>query len=232
MRHVGIHARRVDQAGHDRVRADAVGRILLRDHAGHLHHRGLRRAVRQMRIAQIAHPRNRSNRDDRARSALHHARQHALAAQHQAFDVDGVDAIQIFRRGLHRAAGLADAHVVVQHIERRKPRFDQAKSALDIVLARHVCLKGDGLSAFRFDEAHGLLGRGQVTVQHAHRGAQACIGHAGRASDAPTGRDGTPTGHHYRFAAQVDQWCWSTHFNALGLRLGSHREWCVQWCPR
>lgn len=196
-------ARRVDQARYHAVGADTLTRVLLGDHARELHHGGLGHAVRQVRIAQVAHAGHRRDRDDGAAPALHHRRQHLPRRQQQAAHVDAVGGVEVVQRCVERPSGLADADVMVQHVNRPELLARLGKQARHVVLDRHVANEGFGHAAFGPDQRRGFGGRRRITVSHADPRPQPCVSQAGCPADAPAGPRRAAAGHKYRAIRQA-----------------------------
>ena len=89
-RQVGVGRGREDEAGHDRVDADAVTPVLRGDGTRERVETGLRRGVRgEVEVAELR--RARRHVDDRPATLLAHHRDRVLAAEHRAAQVDGHD---------------------------------------------------------------------------------------------------------------------------------------------
>jgi hypothetical protein len=134
-----------------------------------------------------------------------HARQHLLRGQQQAAHVHGVDAVEVFGTRLQRPACLADAHVVVQHVDSAEARAGLGEEALHVGLQRHIADEHPGLAALGADQLARLPGRGGITVGHAHARALACVSHAGRAADAPAGAGRTAADDEDHPAREVER---------------------------
>jgi len=70
-----------------------------------------------------------------------------------------MDAVEVFGARLQRAAGFADAHVVVQHVDgAAKALARLGKQALHVGRICHVTHQRGGRAAFGLDERRGLFG--------------------------------------------------------------------------
>jgi hypothetical protein len=196
---------RVDQTRHHAIRTDAAARVLLRDHPRELDQRGLADAIRQVRIADIAQPRHRGNRDDGTPAPLDHRRQHLLRRQQQASHVHVVGRIEIPHIGIQKPAGLADANVVMQHIDGAEVFARLREQARDLRLFRHVADEGLRRATLGANQRRRLRGRGGVAVHHADAGAKPGIGHAGGAPDAPAGARRSTARHEHGAVRQTER---------------------------
>src|SRR6185369_820396 len=103
--------------GDDAVYADALGRILHRHHSRKLDHAGLGRGVGDLRRAAPADAGGGSDVDDGAGALFLHHRQHVLAAEEHALEIQVDLRVPDILGHLHRAAGSRAADVIHEDVD-------------------------------------------------------------------------------------------------------------------
>ena len=177
--------RRVHHAGQDGVGTDALARVLQGNAAGELDDPGLAGGIGDVGHADPADPGHRSNVDDGPGPLAFHHRQHRLAGQEHGGEVDLHDPVPGLQAGVHRAADLGNADVVVQHVD-AAPEIEAARDhGLDLIGFRDI----DGLrfrgAALGLDQTQGLFCRGGIAVDAEHLGALAREDHRRRLAVTP-----------------------------------------------
>jgi hypothetical protein len=180
-----LDERREHQAGHHAVQADAARRI---DHRGglrHLHQGRLARGVGDLGLADVAQARDRRDVDNRAAALSLHLRQHVLAGEECAFEVDVHLLVPDRFVHRHRVARLRAADVVDQDVDAAKAGDAGLHQRLHVGGAGHVADLHLRHAAFGLDQFAGGLCGFLIQVAAIDAGALARQQHGDRLAVAP-----------------------------------------------
>ncbi len=161
-----LQHRRVDRTRAERIGADPLARELDGDLAGQCQHGAFRGGVRALRRRRSHHGNERRGVDDRAASGAKQRRDAELAAEEDAFHVDGDNAVEGFlARVEHRLVLVGhDAGVVEDYVQRTHLLLGERDHRLDFRGARNVGADRHRRSTGRTNLVRGLRHGGFVGV--------------------------------------------------------------------